>query len=243
MDPSHNCSAVPLERYTFIQTVLWFQLISWGGTLVSVIKFMESQVLCSSSASFRLVFIITSLGWVYVSMFIYDFKHNSSWPISSVILFFCFDSMSFPWSHKFEKKRKRYIQYHRSFCFYKSNGMKIYLVVGCGWSVFIFTSIDQKLILELYIKKFCTEISPDGISPSVRFSYKCEHLEELEPTWELLFCSASFRKQSSNLPSLKFKLFSMNWVMEYWGTPLNPAVEAKTFLTDKQKDIPGNKSH
>lgn len=41
-----------------------------------------------------------------MSMFIYDFKHNSSWPISSVILFFCFDSMSFPWSHKFEKKKK-----------------------------------------------------------------------------------------------------------------------------------------
>lgn len=35
----------------------------------------------------------------------------------------------------------------------------------------------------------------------------------------------------------------MNWVMEYWGTPLYPAIEAKTFPTDKQKDIPGNKTH
>lgn len=35
----------------------------------------------------------------------------------------------------------------------------------------------------------------------------------------------------------------MNWVMESWGTPLNPAVEAKTFPTDKQKDISGNQTH
>ena len=103
--------------------------------------------------------------------------------------------------------------------------------------------MTKKLISELYIKKFCTEISPDGISPSVQLSYKFEHLEELEPTWELLFLSASFMKQSSNLPSLNLKLFSMNWVMESWGTPLNPAIEAKTFPTDKQNDIPGNKPH
>ena len=41
-------------------------------------------------------------------------------------------------------------------------------------------------VSELYIKKFCTEISPDGISPSVQLSYKFEHLEELEPMMHVL---------------------------------------------------------
>ena len=51
------------------------------------------------------------------------------------------------------------------------------------------------------------------------------------------------KQSSSKLPFLNFKLSSMNWVMESWGTLLNPAVEAKTFPTDKQKDISGNKTH
>lgn len=94
-----------------------------------------------------------------------------------------FNIALFLWFHVFPmelqqilRKKQMMIRSLTGVSFEKSKKMKIYPVVCCGWSVLVFTCNDQKMTLELelYIKKFCREISLQGISPSVKFQYKHE---------------------------------------------------------------------